>query len=114
LDAVLDDEGVEHVREGVEVFGSEFVEAAEAVAERVVGRAEMSSWLATLPTAPWRSPCPAAISWMSRTARSFNSGGYRRWTGWDVVRCSAMTPSSSQEGSLHQSQYGSDPCFCPR
>src|SRR5664280_2248825 len=67
----------------------------------------MPSDFATRVTAPWRSPCSVAISRTRRTARSLNSGGYRRWVGWGLLLRSAMTPSSSKEWSLHRSQDGS-------
>src|SRR5450759_4085947 len=67
----------------------------------------MPSDFATRVTAPWRSPCSVATSRTRRTARSLNSGGYRRWVGWGLLLRSAMTPSSSKEWSLHRSQDGS-------
>src|SRR5579859_2739825 len=69
----------------------------------------MPSWRATLPTAPCHSPCSVAVSNTSRTARSFNSGGYRRWNSpWRDARCSDMAPCSSKEWSLHRSQDDSE------
>jgi hypothetical protein len=66
----------------------------DPVAERLGADA---SCLATLPTAPWRSPCSAAVSKTSRTALSLNSGGYRRWASPRREGCCcAMTPSSSK------------------